>query len=313
MVAFRYFLLHGREYDVVHAHSLSPFTLGSIVGGKLRGCRTLVKVSSIGDEGNVAKVKGHPLGTMLWRLFLQADLFVGMTPSVVGELLDHGVPEPRIAMVPNAVVTDLDEMPTASMRAAAKASLGLPDRPVVLFVGRLVPHKRLDLLMRAWTESVPDGRATLVLVGDGPEMERIVSWKHASPCGDAVRLFGWRSDPETFYRASDIFAFPSRSEAFGNALAEAMAYGLAVVTTPVGLAPHWIRDGENGIIVHHDTPSEMAAALSHLLADASLRDRLGRRARKDALTFFSADSVVGAYLEQYRRLGKNAAEPRAAS
>jgi glycosyltransferase involved in cell wall biosynthesis len=262
-------------------------------------------VSSIGDEGNVAKVKGHPLGNLLWRLFLKADLFVGATPTVVGELLDHGVAGQRIAMVPNAVVSDLDEMPTPSMRAAARASLGLSDRPVVLFVGRLVPQKGLDLLMRAWTDGVQDGQAALVLVGDGPEMERIRSWKQASGCGDAVRLFGWRSDPETFYRASDIFAFPSRSEAFGNALAEAMVHGLAIVTTPVGLAQHWIRDGENGIIIPEDPPDEMTAALTRLLADPSLRDRLGQQARKDALTYFSADLVVSAYLKQYRRLAKD--------
>jgi glycosyltransferase involved in cell wall biosynthesis len=310
-VSFLYFLLHARKYEIIHAHSLSPFSLGSIIGGKIRGCRSLIKVSSIGDEGNVAKVKGHLLGNILWRLFLQADVFVATTPTVVRELLDHGIPGHKIAMVPNAVVTDLDEIPTSSMRAAARASLGLPDRPVVLFVGRLVPQKGLDSLMRAWTDGVRDGQATLALVGDGPEMERIHSWKQTSGCGEAVRLFGWRSDPETFYRASDIFAFPSRSEAFGNSLAEAMAHGLAVVTTPVGLAPHWIRDGENGIIIREDTPGGMAAALRWLLADASLRERLGRQARKDALTLFSPDSVVGAYLEQYRRLGKNATASRA--
>jgi glycosyltransferase involved in cell wall biosynthesis len=84
-----------------------------------------------------------------------------------------------------------------------------------------------------------------------------------------------------------------------------MAHGLAVVTTPVGLASHWIRDGENGIIIREDTPGKMAVALRRLLADASLRERLGRQARTDALTFFSRDSVVGAYLDLYRKLDKN--------
>ncbi|MBI2902473.1 MAG: glycosyltransferase family 4 protein [Candidatus Methylomirabilis oxyfera] len=312
LVSFLHFLLHGRKYEIIHAHSLSPFSLGSIIGGKIWGCRTLLKVSSIGDEGDVAKVKRHPFGKVLWRLFLQTDLFVATTPTVVRELLDHGVPGDKIAMVPNAVVTNLDEMPTSSMRAAARASLDLPDRPVVLFVGRLVPQKGLDLLMRAWTDAVQDGRATLVLVGDGPEAKHIAEWKRASEHGETVHMVGWRSDPETFYRASDIFAFPSQEEAFGNVLAEAMAHGLAVVTTRVGLAAHWIRDGESGIIIHGDTAGEMAAALRRLLADASLRERLGRQARKDALRFFSADSVVGAYLEQYRRLGKNATTSRAA-
>jgi glycosyltransferase involved in cell wall biosynthesis len=302
VVAFLHFLLHGRRYRIVHVHCLSAFALGGIIGAKLRGCRTLAKVCSIGTEGDAPKVKGHLLGKALWRLFLQADLFVAVTPTVARDLLDNGVPADRIVMVPNAVFSEPVEMSNDATRAIARGALGLPDLPTVLFVGRLVPQKRPDVLMRAWAEVVRDRRATLVLAGDGPEAERIAEWRRASSMGDTVRMFGWRSDPDVFYQAADVFAFPARDESFGNVLAEAMAHGLALATTPVGLARHWIRDGENGILVREDSPEDLADALKRLIADPPLRERLGRQARRDALTLFSADSVVEAYLELYQRL-----------
>lgn len=304
-VSFLFFLLHGHRYGIVHTHCLSPFSLGSIIGAKLRGCRTLLKVCTIGAGGDIDKVKRHPFGKVLWKLFLQADVWVAQTPTMAQELLAAGVPADKVVMVPSAVVADLAEMPNDATRAAARAALGLPDRPTVLFVGRLVTQKRPDVLMSAWAETVRDRQASLVIVGDGPEAERIAGWKRASGCGDTVRMFGWQSDPKAFYQAADIFAFPAQGEAFANVLAEAMVHGLALVTTPVGLARHWIRDGENGVLIREDAPDELAEALKRLIEDAPLRERLGRQARKDALTLFSPEAVVGAYLDLYRRLDRN--------
>jgi len=300
--SFLYFLWHGRRYRIVHAHCLSAFSLGGIVAAKLWGCRVMVKVCSIGKDGEANTVKRGLLGTILWKLFLKTDLFVAVTPSVREEMIECGVSPDRIVIVPNAIMVNRAELADPARRAAARAVLGLPDRPVVLFLGRLVRQKGVDLLARAWTDVAQDGRAMLALVGDGPEAERLVEWRRAAGCEASVRLFGWQSDPEPFYRASDIFVFPSWSETFGNALAEAMAHGLAVVTTPVGLARHWIRDGENGVVISHDGLAELTEALNRLIQDASLRERLGQQARKDALALFSQETVISTYLDLYRRL-----------
>jgi glycosyltransferase involved in cell wall biosynthesis len=304
-VSFLYFLWHGRRYRIVHAHCLSAFSLGGIIAAKLWGCRVLVKVCSIGKDGEADIVKRSLLGTILWKLFLRADLFVAATPSVLEDLVGHGVARDRIVVVPNAVIIDHGEGPERGTRDAARAALGLPDRPTVLVVGRIVREKGVDLLTRAWAALARRTSAMLALVGDGPEATRVVEWRRAAGCEESVRLFGWQSDPEPFYQAADIFVFPSRNESFGNALAEAMAHGLAVVTTPVGLARHWIRDGENGILISQDTPEELVEALSRLVHDASLRQRLGQQARRDALAHFAPESVIGTYLELYRRLDQN--------
>jgi len=106
-----------------------------------------------------------------------------------------------------------------------------------------------------------------------------------------------------------VLAVPSRSETFCNVLAEGMAHGLAAVTTRVGLAGHWIRHGQNGIIVDGEDGREMAGALRRLLGDAPLCERLGAAARRDALASFSADSIVERYVDLYGRLVAKAGLP----
>jgi glycosyltransferase involved in cell wall biosynthesis len=178
----------------------------------------------------------------------------------------------------------------------------------VLLVGRLSPEKGLDLLVRAWSQVPRDCDATLVVIGGGVLAERVAEWIRRSGLADRVRLVGAQLDVDPFYRAADVLVVPSRSETFGNALAEAMSHGLAVVTTPVGLASHWISHGDNGLVVRGEDGREMAAALEQLIRDAPMRHRLGAAARRQALASFAPDAVVGRYRDLYARLS-NASLP----
>ena len=233
--AFLHVLLQRHPHSIVHAHCLSSFCLGAILAGRLRGARTVLKVCTVGERGDIAKVKGGFPRGLLWRLFLRSDSFIALTPSMVSHLMGEGVPERKIALVPN-LVPMAREAPDSAGRARARGELALPERPTVLFVGRLSQHKGLDLLMQTWSEVARRHAATLVLVGGGPQQDRIDQWARETCGGGSVRLAGWQPDPEPYYRASDIFLFPSLEESFGTALAEAMGHGLAVVTAPVGLA-----------------------------------------------------------------------------
>lgn len=302
LASFGELLVHGHRYAVVHGHALSGLTCGAIVAARLRGCATLVKLCSVGPEGDIAKLRRHRLGRWLWPMIRRLGVFVVPVPSLVSELLAAGIPTDRIAVIPNALLPGVPEPSAIVSRTALRAELGLPDRPTVLFVGRLSREKGPDVLMRAWDQVVAECDAALAIVGVGAETERVADWARRSRQPDRVRLVGARLDVDRFYRAADVLAVPSRSETFCNVLAEGMAYGLAVVSTPVGLARHWIRHGHNGIIVRGEDGREMAGAFRQLLGDAPLRERLGAAARQDALANFPTDSVAEQYAELYGRL-----------
>lgn len=152
-------------------------------------------------------------------------------------------------------------------------------RPFALFVGRLVPYKGVDVLIRAVRDT--PGLAA-VIVGDGPLRSPLERLARELGVGERVRFPGPLPDREllAYYHACDMFVLPSvtRAEAFGMVQIEAMACGRPVVSTALtGSGVPWVNQHERtGLIVPPGDPAMLAVALTRLLDDPSLRDRLGR-------------------------------------
>lgn len=147
--------------------------------------------------------------------------------------------------------------------------------PEILCVSRAVPGKRVDVAVRAVRETRHDVRLTVV--GDGPELPRL---RVLAGGDDRIRFLGALSAPETrqVFETADVFLFPSQIDVFGLVLVEAMAAGLAIVTTR---APGAVRDlcepERNAILVEPDVPS-WVAAIERLAESPDLANRLGSAA-----------------------------------
>ncbi|KPF47172.1 glycoside hydrolase [beta proteobacterium AAP121] len=156
-----------------------------------------------------------------------------------------------------------------------------PQSLVALCVGRLAAEKNLDLLLdaaAAMREHVPGLR--LVLVGDGPERERL---QLRSP--EAI-FSGIRRDEDLarHYASADVFLFPSMTETFGNVVPEAMASGLPVVAFDHAAAGQLLRHGDNGLLARPGEASEFCRVARRAAADRGQLRALGQRARDTALT-----------------------------
>jgi glycosyltransferase involved in cell wall biosynthesis len=170
-------------------------------------------------------------------------------------------------------------------------------------VGRLHEGKGLAALMRVWLILTKNYDAQLVLVGEGPENERIKQWCSESNTTDSVTLTGYQTNPAPYYRASDIFVFPSSSETFGNAIVEAMSHGLAVATTSVGVVKDWHRDAP---VVRVDTNQleRFAKLLSGLIEDETRRSSMGAEAAEFIRGHYGVSAVCDNYQAQYRKILK---------
>lgn len=150
---------------------------------------------------------------------------------------------------------------------------------VVLGLGRMSYVKGFDLLLEAWAH-VKHKDWELHLVGDGkmkPKLERMVSDRRI----EGVRFFPATSDVEPYYRNAAIFALPSRSEAFGNVLLEAMSVGLPVVSFDCGAGPREIiEDGKTGVFVKSGDTVAMAQELDDLMDDNAGLKQMGMAARQ---------------------------------
>ncbi|MFJ2954920.1 glycosyltransferase [Streptomyces sp. NPDC087270] len=224
----------------------------------------------------------------------------------------HGV-RAAWAVVPNGIDTEHFRPPLrpASAREAlpSLADLGA-DAPVVVCVGRLCPQKGQDVLLRAWPEvtaRLPAAR--LVLVGDGPDRQRLV--------GDAppgVLFAGNAADPLPWYQAADVVVQPSRWEGMALAPLEAMACARPVVATDVDGARESVPAADTELcVVPPGEPAALAAALLRLLTDPATRAAAGLRALAHVRAHHDVRVSAAAVGALYTALAPHPARPGATS
>jgi glycosyltransferase involved in cell wall biosynthesis len=187
--------------------------------------------------------------------------------------------------------------------AATRAALGLEnDELVVGLCAVLRPEKRHDLLLHALALLAQRGEAVhALLIGDGPERERIVALAHALDISHAVHITGYQQDVVPFIGACDAMCLVSDHEAFSLSILESMAMAKAVVATRAGGVQEQITDGETGLLIARNDAPALANALSRL-RDPSIRAALGERAMARARSQFSASTMFARYAGIVRQL-----------
>jgi rhamnosyl/mannosyltransferase len=206
----------------------------------------------------------------------------------------------RVVVIPFGV--DPDEWPTNDRDT--EAIRARHPGPIVLFLGRLVWYKGVDVLI----EAMASVDATLVVAGDGPERSRLESLARGRNLAHKVRFVGEVTNTQrvSYHRAADVFVLPSvsRAETFGIAMLEAMSLATPVISTHLGTGTSWVnRSGETGLVVPPRDPRALATAVTLLLDDHDLRLRLGAGAASRARHRFSKAAMLEALAELYGSFG----------
>jgi len=285
--------------DVLHAYSLFSPAAVALFARRVLGVPTVVKVLRGGELGDLIRLRRKRFGARRAAALAHGiDRFVAISREIDAELAGLGVPAERRCLLPNGV--DLERFAPAddAERAALRARLGLGAGPLCVYVGRLVPEKRVEDLLAAWGEvRAAHPRAELAVLGAGPCETPL---RRAAP--PDVHFFGDVLDVAPYLRAADVFVLPSRTEGLSNALLEAMAGGLGIVATAVGGAVDLVEDGESGRLVPPGEPLALRDALASLLADPALRHRLGARARERVTSTHALPAVADRLVQLYRDL-----------
>lgn len=220
-----------------------------------------------------------------------ADCVVCQTDSVRRWMNRH-IRRARIAVIPNPVSPpQVDPLQTASTDAER---LALHGHPTVAAMGRLTAQKGFDLLISAFAGAVRTNPAwRLVILGDGPQRDQLILLARSFQVQEKVSLPGILKNPFSLLRQADIFVLPSRYEGFPNALLEAMACGLPVVSFDCPSGPaDIIRHGVDGLLVPAQNVDALARAMAALMNDEKWRSRLSSKAVEVAQRF-SLERVMG--------------------
>ena len=261
--------------DLIHV--INPFSLGVVGLNQARALQVPVVASYHTDIPGFAVRWGlgllrEPLWAYLRWLHNQADLNLCPSKTTQLELEAQGIQRTKIWS--RGVDTRRFNPHHHSQAWRLRLSHSQPETPLLLYVGRLSPEKRVDWL-RPMLAALPQVR--LAIVGDGPtrpELERLFA---NTPTVFTGYLRG--HDLACAYAAADIFVFPAANETLGNVVLEAMASGLPVVAARSGGVLDHVVDGETGLLFEPESQKALVAAVSRLVADERYAQKLGLASR----------------------------------
>ena len=285
------------EIDLIHAHQAlwEGIAAGAARPG-LGGLPTLIQPASTGYYGEAEELGRTRGRSLLRRVLLNNTAFAAISSDVAEQWTRLGVPPERLHRTASGV--DVERFAPGPSRVEKT----LPPRPRVVFTGRLHPQKGLETLLEAWPAVAAETGASLVLVGDGIERDRLESKAEDLNIRDRIRFVGEVPDPAEYLRAADAFALPSVAEGMSNSLLEAMATALPCYVSKIGGNVDLIADGVNGRLLPPADPKAWSDALIADLAAAESLRAMGVEARKRVEERHSIRAVVGRNLEIYRHL-----------
>jgi len=282
------------RYDLIHSH----YWLSGLAGRRLQKLWNIPHLMGFHTLGAVKNAIGIGEDEPELRITAEKELvrgchrIIASTEKGKEDLINYydGTPE-RISVIPCGVNLDLFR---PIKREIARYYLGLNGERIIIYVGRIVPLKGLDNVLKAMTHLERKRRAKLLVIGgDEPgqaEMQRLKS------------LFLGLVEQERlpfFYSAADISVVPSYHESFGLVVLESLACGTPVVATKVGCAESVIRHGETGYVVTDNDPCRLADKIARLLSTSNGNTDFADSVRA-SVTKYSWSNISETIIEEYR-------------
>ncbi|MEK7214036.1 MAG: glycosyltransferase, partial [Chloroflexota bacterium] len=293
------------DADVLHAHWVVPNAPLGLTTARFR--HTPLVITLHGSDAHLARA--HPL--LGWVAAQCLRRAVAVT-ACSADLLETGLTLASEAVPAHLIPGGADPVRFGSGDPDRwRNRLGIPvGTPVIAAAGRLVAKKGFEVLLEAFVR-LP-GQAgpapALVIGGDGPQRELLTRRALEAGIGDRVRFAGrvpWDEMPH-FLAMADVAVVPSVRDPSGNVdglptvLLEAMAAGKAVIASRIAGIPLAIDDGAHGLLTPPGVAAALTGALSQVLEDAGLRQRLGRAAQDRVRAELNWDAVAARYVEVYR-------------
>jgi glycosyltransferase involved in cell wall biosynthesis len=290
-----YRLLAGDGIEVLHSHMPRASVPGTIIG---RLARTPVIVS----HEHTWSFEGQLVRRFLDRNVVArgSDLVLAVSERDRQRMIAlEGMPPEVVRVLPNGIPHVPEEGPDL------RAELGAREGELLIgSVGRFYPQKGYEHLIRAVSilkRGYP-GKFRCVVVGHGPEQERLQTLIDELGLADQMQLVGRREDIADVVRAFDVAVLPSNYEGSPLTVLEYMAGAAPIVASGVGGVPELIEDSVHGLLVAPGDTEALASSMRRLLEDRDLARRLGRAARERQLANFDLSVVVGQLQDMYVEL-----------
>ncbi|MDD5678641.1 MAG: glycosyltransferase family 4 protein [Kiritimatiellae bacterium] len=322
-----------RQYDLIYVCGLRVLGLAGVLAQILVGKPCVLRAESRGElsgefiwkspEGQIKprlRALFLPLIAIRNRLLMRATCFLSISTPIREEFLAAGVPPVRIAEIPNGFDVATFSPGAPENRPALRQRLGLPEGVLYAYSGKLNRGKGLERLLRVWERFAanhPD--VHLILIGSG-------GGQHLS-CEQALRAFvrehnlessvtftGYVDGVQDYLHATDIFVFPSESEAQGLSVLEALACKVPVIASRIPGIMDMVTDGVNGRLVEVRDEDAWLNAFADFIEKPEYFRRFAEAGYNAAQNHFSISVTSAKHLAVFRQLmlsrKKSVTDPR---
>jgi len=294
--------------QILHTHTAKAGAVGRVAALLAGDARPPIVVHTF--HGHVLRGYFDALRTYGFRLLerwlaTKTTKLIAVSPQVRDDLVALGV-APAEKFVVIRLGIELEERVSASpaARTEARRLLGVPDDAFVVgWIGRMTGVKNTDDVLAA-TKLLRDRGVDgwLLMVGDGPDRERIERRAHELGIVKRCLFLGYQEDVAPWYQAFDAMILPSVNEGTPVSAIESLAAGRPVVATRVGGVPDVVEEGEDGFLVEPGDAAALADRLAKLAGDPELRERMGDYGRARVPQRYAVDRLVDDVDRLYREL-----------
>jgi len=286
------------NYDIVQSHHEKSDLINALLP-RVRGLRRISNRRDLGFQ------KSRRVRAVMRRANARFDRIVAPSKAILDALVaDENADDARCLAIPNGVDVERFLPASALRRSQLRGALGFAESECLIgCVASFTPVKRHTMLLEAFAQvHRKNPVCRLVLVGDGPLRAEIETQARALGIANVVHFLGARGDVENVLPALDIFVLASSTEGMSNAILEAQACALPVVTTDVGGNPEVIEHQVTGLLVPANAAEPLALALADLAGAPDRRAALGAAACRAIAREHSLVAMAAAYGRLYRDL-----------
>lgn len=288
-MAIRKLIRQGEAFDLIDAHYAYPDGVAAAALGRAFGKK--VVITARGSDVTQYPDYAGPRRMLQWAM-AQASGLISVSAGLKQAMVALGAPADKVVVLRNGVDLELFRPIDAG---ALRASWNAPG-PVLLSIGHLIERKRHHLAIEALA-ALPGW--TLVIVGEGPERDRLQALARTSGVGDRVVFAGVQphSRLASFYSAADVMILASSREGWANVLLESMACGTPVVASNIPGNPEVVQSAAAGLVVAENTPACFADAIAVVHARG-----ISRAATRAYAEGFGWEATSAGQLDLFRRL-----------
>lgn len=292
-------VIKNEDLDLLHVHYAIPHAVCAILGRDMAGSTIGIVTTLHGTDITVLGADSSLKEAIRYGIE-KSDIVTAVSNSLKEQTYQLIEPKKEIETVYNFV----DEREYFPQDASElKTQLGIKaDEKVMIHVSNFRNVKRVQDVIETFSLTQKKIKCKLLLVGDGPEMGRIIQQVRELGIEESVLFLGKRDGLAEFYSLSDIKLLLSEKEAFGLVLLEAMACGVPVIGSNIGGMPEVIEPGINGYLVELGDTEQAANYAIHMLSDETHLTQLRQGALNTVADRFHSSKILEQYEELYERL-----------